>query len=131
MGVLAGTLTDFKALRDTTEKVGSKRFLRGKKIEFELLKPYQLISEFRALAEKNPRTDRGLKLDSEKKSLLVECKRLEPLQFFKFKLFWHFSGNSERKTPLYGSFDLFLLFFTHLAILKLKLLYEGVLVSFY
>jgi hypothetical protein len=80
-GVLAAYETDLNQLRLGLEKIGSKRLLRGKKIEFEKLKPYPLISKYRSLEAKSPRTNQGLKTDSGRKSNLVAGAGFEPTTF--------------------------------------------------
>jgi hypothetical protein len=69
-------------LRQTLVKVGSNPFLRGKKIEFEILKPYKIISKFKplgAMKTKNPGTKPGLKVREKwRTSLLAERVGFEP-----------------------------------------------------
>ncbi len=70
VGVQLACKPEEKVLRDLLEKVGSNRLMRGKKIEFDFVKPYDFISKFKALQggkEKSPRVEQGL--ENEKKDL--------------------------------------------------------------
>ncbi len=78
MGVMTSSNPDLKELRDVIEKVGSKRQMRGGRIEFEFVQPYDLISKYRTLAKKIPQEELGDLGETCESSLLVARRAIQP-----------------------------------------------------